>query len=128
MKRRFRILLLAPEYNLEIQARIPAALCSIHNFIRTHDQLDQDEDLLEPDYGDDCNDHDNLREAAELRPDEPSARRDQIAQQMWDDYLKICNERDHEAQEDEEDHSGDEDEDEDEDEFEDSDEVEHDHT
>ncbi|KIM59451.1 hypothetical protein SCLCIDRAFT_38540, partial [Scleroderma citrinum Foug A] len=33
----FRILLLAPEYNIEIQAHIPAALCTIHNFIRIHD-------------------------------------------------------------------------------------------
>jgi len=37
MKHRFRILLLAPEYSLEIQARIPAALAAIHNFIRSHD-------------------------------------------------------------------------------------------
>ena len=33
----FWILLIAPEYNLEIQARIPAALCAIHNFIQEHD-------------------------------------------------------------------------------------------
>jgi hypothetical protein len=129
LKRRFRILLLAPEYNLQIQARIPAALCSIHNFIRTHDLLDQDEDLVEPDYRNDY-DHGNIAEAAALRPDEPSARRDQIAQQMWDDYVEICNERNHEAQEDEED--GDELEGEDEyedaleDAFEDDDLVEHD--
>ena len=37
LKRRFRILLLAPEYTLHIQARIPAALCAIHNFIIKHD-------------------------------------------------------------------------------------------
>ncbi|KIJ57598.1 hypothetical protein HYDPIDRAFT_104069, partial [Hydnomerulius pinastri MD-312] len=33
----FYILLLAPEYNIDIQAHIPAALCTIHNFIHTHD-------------------------------------------------------------------------------------------
>ena len=33
LKRRFRILLLAPEYNIEIQNRIPAALAALHNFI-----------------------------------------------------------------------------------------------
>ena len=125
MKRRFRILLLAPEYNLEIQARIPAALCSIHNFIRTHDQFDQDEDLVEPDYGGHDDYHD-IGEAAALGPDEPSARWDQIAQQMWDDYVEIFNERDHEAQED-----GDEGDSKDEvGQFEDDDEIEHhdDHT
>ena len=36
LKQHFRILLLAPEYSLEIQAWIPAALCAIHNFICTH--------------------------------------------------------------------------------------------
>jgi hypothetical protein len=121
LKRRFRILLLAPEYNLEIQARIPAALCSIHNFIRTHasdfDQFDEDKDLP-PQYIDDHDDHD-IPEAATLWPEEPSARRDQIAQQMWDDYVEICNERDREAQEDDdEDENEDEDDD---DEFEDDD-------
>jgi hypothetical protein len=40
VKRRFQILLLAPEYNLEIQARIPAALCVIHNFIAKYDSSD----------------------------------------------------------------------------------------
>ncbi|KAF8834555.1 hypothetical protein BDN67DRAFT_871777, partial [Paxillus ammoniavirescens] len=37
LKRRFRLLLLAPEYSLDIQARIPAALCTVHNFILVHD-------------------------------------------------------------------------------------------
>ena len=116
LKRRFRILLLAPEYSLEIQARIPAALCTIHNFIRTHDV---DENVVEPDLGDDeaQNDHDHdhiasAAAAAELNP--PSARQDHIAQQMWDDYVRIHNERGIEDQEeDEKDGEADEDEDED---------------
>jgi len=33
LKWRFRILLLAPEYGLDVQAQIPTALCAIHNFI-----------------------------------------------------------------------------------------------
>ena len=37
LKRRFRILLIAPEYNLKVQARIPVALSALHNFIRIHD-------------------------------------------------------------------------------------------
>ncbi|KAF8804646.1 hypothetical protein BYT27DRAFT_7035829, partial [Phlegmacium glaucopus] len=48
LKRRFRILLLAPEYSLEIQACIPSALAAIHNFIHLHDPeegpLEADED------------------------------------------------------------------------------------
>ncbi|KIN99020.1 hypothetical protein M404DRAFT_156333, partial [Pisolithus tinctorius Marx 270] len=32
------ILLLAPEYDINVQAQIPMALCALHNFICTHDQ------------------------------------------------------------------------------------------
>jgi hypothetical protein len=33
IKRRFHILLLPPEYKMDIQARIPPALCLVHNVI-----------------------------------------------------------------------------------------------
>ena len=33
----FQILLLAPKYSMEIQARLPVTLASIHNFIQIHD-------------------------------------------------------------------------------------------
>jgi hypothetical protein len=106
LKRRFRILLLAPEYSLEIQARIPAVLCSIHNFIRTHDdQVDEEGNLAEPDYRNNDNDNNYNAEVAELIPDEPSTRRDQITQQMWDDYVEY-RKRNHEDQEDEEEEEG----------------------
>jgi len=111
LKRRFRILLLAPEYSLEIQARIPAALCTIHNFICTHDV---DENVVEPDLGDDeaqnDHDHDHIASAAAAAElDHPSARWDHIAQQMWDDYMCICSERDiNEGEEDDDDEGEDE--------------------
>ena len=37
---RFRILLIASEYGLDIQAHIPSALCAIHNFNCKHDLPD----------------------------------------------------------------------------------------
>ena len=37
LKRRFWILLITPEYSLEIQAHIPAALATVHNFICHHE-------------------------------------------------------------------------------------------
>src|ERR1700734_2352747 len=37
LKRRFRILVIPPEYSVKVQAQIPSALCAIHNFIRIHD-------------------------------------------------------------------------------------------
>ena len=77
---------------MEIQAQIPAALCAIHNFICTHDI---DESLTEPEFVDYIpNDHDhNASAAAAAEADRSSGRRDIIAQQMWDDYVRICNER-----------------------------------
>ena len=42
LKRRFQILLLALEYSTQIQARISAALCAIHNFIRIHDPAEDE--------------------------------------------------------------------------------------
>lgn len=90
LKRRFRILLLAPEYSLEIQARIPAALAAIHNFIRSHDP-DDNEPRADGDtnYG-----HSNDEADPLFMPvGEVDERRDQIAQAMWDDYRRVCEER-----------------------------------
>ncbi|KAJ3991184.1 hypothetical protein F5050DRAFT_1545842, partial [Lentinula boryana] len=41
LKRRFHVMRTAPEYSMKIQARIPAALAAIHNFIHIHDPQDQ---------------------------------------------------------------------------------------
>jgi hypothetical protein len=94
LKRRFRILLLAPEYSLQIQARIPAALCAIHNFISIHDPAE--DPILTVNDNDDRipMDHDHEASAAAAAEiDIPSAKRDCIAQAMWDDYLEICQQR-----------------------------------
>ena len=40
IKRRFRVLVIAPEYAMDIQARIPPALCCIHNIIRRWDPVE----------------------------------------------------------------------------------------
>jgi hypothetical protein len=91
LKRRFRILLLAPEYGLRIQAQIPSALSAIHNFICIHDR-DEGPLLEERDL------HDRIgyilgdmdlaveddREATEMRD-----KRDRIAEAMWEDYQSI---------------------------------------
>ena len=34
LKQQWQILCLPPEFSMEVQARIPAALCAIHNFIQ----------------------------------------------------------------------------------------------
>lgn len=101
MKRRFRILLVAPEYNLDIQAQIPAAACAIHNFIRHHDPDDSDisfemDDNADGDGDGDRDEHPGptavqATAAAELR--EATANRDRIAEAMWRDYQRILRER-----------------------------------
>ena len=75
MKRRFQILLLALEYSIQIQARIPTALCAIHNFIRIHDPA-KDEILTADDDNDNTPiDHDyEASAAAAAEIDTPSAR------------------------------------------------------
>lgn len=97
LKRRFRILLLAPEYNLIIQAKIPAALCSIHNFIRLHDvdegELPEERNLHDQDH----NIFDHGGAFVEENPEEANVEmarlRDQIARSMWEDYQQILLER-----------------------------------
>ncbi|KAH7921704.1 hypothetical protein BV22DRAFT_970619, partial [Leucogyrophana mollusca] len=40
LKQRFTVLTVPPEHSLEMQVRIPSALCAIHNVVRTHDPRD----------------------------------------------------------------------------------------
>lgn len=95
LKRRFRILLIAPEYTLEVQARIPAALASLHNFISIHNPHDQPISSTTTGtnnvqmYNDDDDDFTSI--GAER--DNTDLRRDRIAQKMWDDYVLLCMER-----------------------------------
>jgi hypothetical protein len=86
---------------MDIQAQIPAALCSIHNFIRLHDtaegplpdantstktthhqDLDSERRAEEADSvgdGEDCDDVGGMH--------------DDIAEQMWLDYQRVLRER-----------------------------------
>lgn len=95
MKQWFRILLLAPEYNLDIQARIPVTLCAIHNFIHIHDPGEgtilEERDL----HNQDDHIHEVAEDLEELEQRTGmAARRDQIAYEMWEDYQQILAERD----------------------------------
>ena len=92
LKRRFRILLLAPEYSLEIQARIPAALSNLHNFISIHNPHDQPISNTASNavqmYDEDDGDIPVVG-----AQDDVDLCWDRIAQDMWDDYLRVCEER-----------------------------------
>ena len=92
LKRRFWILQLAPEYSFDVQARIPAALCAMHNFIVRFDPLDD-----EPMHGNTPIDHDHDDHHSdnvdfpEMGPEtDASIKRNQIAEGMWQSYLSYC--------------------------------------
>lgn len=82
-----------------IQARIPAALCVIHNFpINDNDNNDNDydnEDWRGGYFGDNVEEDDvaAIEEDDELEYRQGSAMRDRIASAMWDHYQRISLER-----------------------------------
>jgi len=98
MKRQWRILQLPPEYSMAIQARLPAALCALHNFIHRHNP-----DLFDRLYDGQILEHDGIDDVAlgELGDGPADAaergradqRRDAIASAMWEDYTAECTRR-----------------------------------
>jgi hypothetical protein len=98
LKRRFRILLLGPEYQYSVQAQIPAALCAIHNFIHIHNPGEEDSEISgaeeqynrQADAGDDVMHSIGFQESTN---DAVVARRDRIAAEMWTSYQDILQSR-----------------------------------
>jgi hypothetical protein len=95
MKRQWRVLQLLPEYSMFVQARIPAALCALHNFIHRHDP-----DMFDALYDGQLLEHDGIDDVAlgelgdgpadAVERDRANARRDAIASAMWQDYTAEC--------------------------------------
>ena len=93
LKCRFRILRLPPEYNMRIQAQIPAALAALHNFIRQYDPEEirffEDQSFnfpvgVHPESADELG-------SSPARSNErarASERRDKIAADMWEQYQR----------------------------------------
>ena len=80
----------APEYTPEIQARVIPALCALHNFIRVHDP----DDLDNQDLQEEIERQSPVPGVAELRnrvnqaeKKRAVARQEQIASNMWADYI-----------------------------------------
>ena len=97
VKRRFHILVVPPEYDMQTQARIPAALAALHNYIHDHDPSEVDDLLLEDDevVVDDRDERahastgdlaDGIAGRAERRRAEE--RQPYIANEMWNDYRR----------------------------------------
>ena len=77
---------------MEIQARIPASLAAVHNFICCH-QLEEEEEIDEDDDAPiggqvDIDDNNDAAELADIGLNEPDAWRDGIATVMWDQYIQ----------------------------------------
>ena len=77
---------------MEIQARIPASLAAVHNFICCH-QLEEEEEIDKDDDAPiggqvDIDDNNDAAELADIGLNEPDAWRDGIATAMWDQYIQ----------------------------------------
>jgi hypothetical protein len=104
IKHRWTILTRPPHYDMKVQAKIPSALVTLHNFIPEHDETDLDRWIIdeqaqdnlpgsrweqEIDFG--CLASSARVSAAEKRQAETM--RDDIAKAMWDDYLQYLADR-----------------------------------
>ncbi|GLB39524.1 putative nuclease activity [Lyophyllum shimeji] len=97
LKARWAILTRAPQYDMDLQARIPPGLAAMHNFIMTHDPTDieaylDDPDLIDPQPGA-AGDVGVLAEGYVNRTEREraTATRDSIAQAMWNQYQQyLC--------------------------------------
>jgi hypothetical protein len=94
LKRRFRILVHPPEYDLDTQSLIPPALAAIHNFIRIRDPLEIEDfpEQRDPDPGADVGEL-ALGPSRAAERAAASAKRDEIAQAMWAQYRATLAER-----------------------------------
>jgi hypothetical protein len=94
IKRRFLLMIAAPEYPAETQARFVPALSALHNFIRIHDPLDHGIDEEREDIQRTRRQRSgNL--GVQVTPAErewASSRRDNIAKAMWASYQEILKE------------------------------------
>lgn len=102
IKKRWTVLVLAPKYDMDLQARIPAALGALHNFIMDHDPEEHvDHDIFDPIPGAHLNPEELVATQGELaverRTDAESEEalyfRQEIAQKMWDDYVLYWEQR-----------------------------------
>lgn len=107
LKRRFRILLIPPEYSVKVQAQIPSALCAIHNFIQIHDPAEEDK-LPDHETSNSITSIPNpgdyeVRQGDDNVTDDVAVRRDKIAQDMWASYQSVLEARENEGEDGDED-------------------------
>jgi len=92
VKRRFRLMVAAPEYSLETQTKIIPALCALHNFIRVYNP-DEDMGVEEhsaraPRRSQEDFSHQGVSAQEKARA---NTKRDVIAKEMWAQYQEHLN-------------------------------------
>lgn len=90
VKRRFKLLKLAPEYDIDTQAQFVPALCALHNFIRLHDPKDIPKNV-QSDFPQAPGTEDFGHSITHAEKRRANDRRDRIAQAMWDSYQNYIN-------------------------------------
>ena len=92
LKRRFPFSVISPEYDLVTQAKFIPAVAALHNFIRAHQHLTDDDEvppiapLPEPVvYNELLPQHGAISNEEKKRA---ADRRDDIANLMWEDYIR----------------------------------------
>ena len=99
LKHQFCILLIGPEYDPKIQARIVSSLCTIHNFICIHDPKEGElAEPQDPEYGNrGSNAGDEMVTQLQgfdgTKPEDIVQCRNLIAQAVWDSYQALLQER-----------------------------------
>ncbi|KAL1724712.1 hypothetical protein EV714DRAFT_177787, partial [Schizophyllum commune] len=96
MKWRYRILQITPEYPIAVQAMIPCALSALHSYIRIHDPWEHESldlgdgvryDLRNAPDKETFDKHTyNSTSVPQAERNRADARRDYIAQELWEDY------------------------------------------
>jgi hypothetical protein len=82
IKRKFKILGQVAEYSIDTQVELVLALCGLYNFIRQHEDIDHElaEIELEDEEGAEA------EEVKGIGNKYMNNKREEIAQQMWQDY------------------------------------------
>lgn len=90
MKKRFKLLTSAPEYGFKVQVQLVHAACFLHNFILCHDpddaslyQLEEVNRTPRTNTNYEAQEESNI---VEEENSEASAKRDRIAEEMWQQY------------------------------------------
>lgn len=102
LKKKWGILTCPPQFLMSIQARVPPAMCALHNFILAHNPDDVDNYLTgnenndaDPNPGQMRDNNFGMLANTAVSPEEKAcaeAKRDRIAEEMWNNYQRVLRE------------------------------------